>query len=251
MAAAYDNFDYPAYWIGRDYEHKSEIVALRYLLGKIKKIASILEVGAGFGRLVPFYAYRAKKVIVSDPSARNLKIARQSLGTKKSLRYLHISLENLPKKIKPGSIDLVIMIRVLHHINNLDVAFKNIYKLLGTDGYVIFEFANKTHIKSRFKHFVKGDFRYFKDKTTTDIRSLKAIKKGSLPFLNYHPEKIHTILNDFGFRVVDQLSVSNIRSPQVKKIFSTEMLLFFEKLLQKPLSFIDFGPSIFILAKKR
>lgn len=251
MSAAYDSFDYPAYWIGRDYEHKSEIIAIRTLLTRIKKVKTILEIGAGYGRLVPSYAFRAKKVIISDPSARNLKLARNALNPKLNMRFLQVSLEKLPGKIRSGSIDLIIMVRVLHHLSNLELSFRNVYRLLNKDGYIIFEFANKRHIKSTFKHFIKGDFTYLKDKTSTDIRSKKSIKSGTLPFLNYHPEKIKTVLDQFGFTVIEQLSVSNIRQEFLKKVFSTELLLFFEKLFQKPLSFLDFGPSIFILAKKK
>jgi hypothetical protein len=47
--AAYDTFDYPSYWIGRDYEHKAEVFALSRLIERIKKLRSILEIGAGFG----------------------------------------------------------------------------------------------------------------------------------------------------------------------------------------------------------
>ena len=98
MSAAYDTFDYPGYWIGRDYEHKSEVIALKALLQKIKRIKTILEVGAGFGRLVPSYAFRAKKIILSDPSSKSLKIARGAFSGKKSIKFIHSCLENLPAK---------------------------------------------------------------------------------------------------------------------------------------------------------
>jgi ubiquinone/menaquinone biosynthesis C-methylase UbiE len=251
VTAAYDTFDYPSYWIGRDYEHKSELLAIRTLLGKIKKIKTILEIGAGFGRLVPTYAYRAKKVILTDPSARNLKLARMAFKDKKNIKFLHASLEKLPSKLRPGSIDLVILVRVLHHLSDVDLAFKIVNRSLKSDGYVILEFANKKHIKSTLKHFIKGDFTFIKDKSTTDIRSKKAIKKGTLPFLNFHPEKIKAVLDRFGFEVIEELSVSNIRSSFLKKYFATEMLLFAEKLLQRPFSYLNFGPSIFILARKK
>jgi ubiquinone/menaquinone biosynthesis C-methylase UbiE len=251
VTAAYDTFDYPSYWIGRDYEHKSELIALRTLLGKIKKIKTILEVGAGYGRLVPTYSFRAKKVILTDPSARNLKIARAAFKSKKNFKYIHSSLEHLPKKVRPSSVDAIIMIRVLHHLSNVDLAFKTIHRTLGPGGYLIFEFANKKNIKSTIRHFLKGDFSYIKDKSATDLRSKKSIKKGMLPFLNFHPEMIKAVLHQFGFEVVRELSVSNIRSSFLKKFFATEFLIFIEKMLQTPFSYLDLGPSIFILAKKR
>lgn len=251
MPAAYDTFDYPGYWIGRDYEHKSEVIALKAFLQKIKKVKNILEIGSGFGRLMPSYGFRAKNIILSDPSAKTLKIAREAFKNRKNIKFIHSSLENLPSKIKPASVSLVIMIRVVHHIKDIDTAFKIIHKLIVPNGYYIFEFANKKHIKSTIKQFFKGNFRFFNDLTTMDIRSKKSIKRGTLPFLNYHPDKIKEVLAQYGFEVIEERSVSNIRSTFIKRIFSTELLVSLERLLQKPFSYIDFGPSIFILARKK
>jgi hypothetical protein len=53
MPAAYDTYDYPSYWEGRDYEHGSEEIAIKGFLNRIAKIKTALEIGAGYGRLVP------------------------------------------------------------------------------------------------------------------------------------------------------------------------------------------------------
>jgi len=251
MSAAYDTFDYPGYWIGRDYEHKSEIIALKAFLQKIKKVKNILEIGAGFGRLMPSYAFRAKRIILTDPSAKTLKIAREAFSDRKNVKFIQSSLENLPTKIRSNSINLVIMIRVIHHIKDVDNAFRIIHRMISPNGYFSFEFANKKHIKARFKEYLKGNFSFLSDKSPRDIRSLKSIKKGTLPFMNYHPDKIKDILTQYDFEVVEERSVSNIRSTFLKNIFSTDLLVSLEKVLQPPFSYIDFGPSIFILARKR
>ena len=39
------------------------------------------------------------------------------------------------------------MIRVLHHIEDIDNAFVNVSNLLKEKGYFILEFPNKTHLK--------------------------------------------------------------------------------------------------------
>lgn len=251
MPAAYDTFDYPSYWIGRDYEHKSEVLVIKNFLQKIPKIHTILEIGAGFGRLAVAYSFRAKKIILSDPSSRTLKVARETLKNKKNIKYLHSSLENLPSKVRPGSVDLIVMVRVLHHISNIEEAFKIINRCLSHGGYFIFEFANKKHIKATLRNVLNGNLSFLKDKSTTDIRSKKSIRLNTIPFLNYHPEKIKDILNNYGFDILEKRSVSNIRSPLAKRLFSVDFLVYFEALLQKPLSYLDFGPSIFILARKR
>lgn len=251
MGAAYDTFDYPSYWIGREYEHKSEILAIKSFLSKIKKIKTILEIGAGFGRLAPVYAFRAKKIILSDPSARTLKVARETFKLKRNFKYIHSSLENLSSKVRPKTIDLIVLVRVLHHLHDIKKAFRIMNKVLKPGGYLIFEFANKKHLKATVKNVLKGNFFFYKDLATADIRSRRAINRGTLPFLNYHPEKIKSILSEYGFEVIDKKSVSNIRSSFLKRIFSTELLLFFEKTLQTPFSLFDFGPSIFVLARKK
>lgn len=251
MGAAYDNFDYPAYWVGREYEHKSEIVAIKSFLNKIKKIRTILEIGAGFGRLASTYSFRAHKNILSDPSSRSLKIARATYKSKKNIKYIHSSLENLPTKVRKGSVDLIVMVRVIHHLKDIHKSFRIINRLLKPNGYLIFEFANKRHFKATVRNLIKGNFAFTKDIATTDLRSKRAIKRGTLPFLNYHPEKIKLVLDELGFEIIEKKSVSNIRSTFLKRLFSTELLVFFDQLLQKPFSFLDFGPSIFVLARKR
>ena len=249
MGAAYDTFDYPSYWIGREYEHKSEVFALRAFLGKIRQVKTILDIGTGFGRLVPFYSFRAKKIILTDPSSKLLKLARDAFKSKKNLKFIHSSLENLPARIPKNAVDLIIMIRVIHHIKDIDAAFAIFRHLLKSGGYLILEFANKSHLKATLRHFLVGDFTFPIDPTTTDIRT-RRIKRG-LPFLNFHPDKIDEIMDEYGFDIIEKRSVSNIRSALMKKIFSPDFLVYLDTLTQKVLSHVNFGPSIFILARKR
>ena len=57
-------------------------------------------------------------------------------------------------------------------------------------------------------------------------------------------------IKDNGFEILSKRSVSNIRSKDMKKRVSMDVLIFFERLLQRPLAQMHFGPSIFILARK-
>ena len=250
MPAAYDSFNYPSYWIGREYEHKSETIALKEFLSRIRKIATTIEIGTGFGRLVPIYAFRSKKVILTDPSSKLLKIAKEVFGKQKKIKFIHSSLENLPGKIRTASADLIIMVRVVHHIKNLDIVFNNLNRLLKTGGYLVFEFANKKHWKATFREFLAGNFTFPIDINTSDIGTKKGKKISTLPFLNFHPDRINEVMGEYGFEIIEKRSVSNIRSTFLKKIFPTDFLVFLDKITQKPFSHVDFGPSIFILARK-
>ena len=250
MPAAYDTYDYPAYWDNREYEHKSEYYAIKTLLDKIPHIKTIIEIGAGYGRLFSSFSYRAKKIILSDPSASSLSLARRKIANIKKTVFIQSSLENLHNRLSGGMSDLVIMVRVLHHIEDTQKAFKVIAKLLKNDGYFILEFANKGHLKATLKEFIKGNITFRIDISPIDKSRRKSKKNKSLPFINYHPDEITEQLKNAGFTVVEKLSVSNIRSTFLKKIVSTATLIDIEKTLQKPLSYLNFGPSIFILAKK-
>lgn len=251
MSAAYDTYDYPSYWIGREYEHKAEVIALKNFLAKIKKIRVILEIGAGFGRLVDSYSFRAKKVIITDPSSKLLKIARLKFNDKKRFKFIHSSLENLPQKIRRHNIDLIVLIRVIHHLQNLETSIKIINHLLKKNGYLILEYPNKRNLKAVIKAFLRGNFTFPIDIFTDDLRSKKSKKKKTLPFLNYHPDKIEIILKEAGFKIIEKRSVSNLRSTFLKKIFATDTLLYFETIFQKPFSYFYLGPSIFLLAQKK
>lgn len=250
MATPYDTYDYTAYWEGRAYEHESEVVCVREFLSKIPKIDQVLEIGGGFGRMVPYYVYRAKQVYLTEPSAKLLSQARKRLTEFKNIKFLQSTLENLPGKIRTKS-DLVIIIRVLHHIEDLDKAFSSISRLTASDGYVILEFANKIHAKAVAAHFAKGDFKFINDKSTIDARSEKSKRAKTIAFVNHHPALILEKLKNYGFEVKLVRSVSNIRSGFVKKHIPTSVLVSIEKILQPFFSWVNFGPSVFILAQKR
>lgn len=250
MPAAYDTYDYPSYWHGRDYEHGSEIIAIRSLLEKIPKIKKILEIGSGYGRLTPSYRFRAERIVLVDPSSKLLKIAKINLNVK-DIKFVHSSIENLSKKMRARSVDLIIFVRVLHHLKNPDNALKTINKLLKDKGFVVLEFANKCHFKAKVAELIHGNITFPLEIFPRDLRSKRTKKKGSLPFLNFHPEAMKNKLEEAGFKIIEERSVSNFRNSLVKKILSTAFLLSLEKYLQKPFSYIDFGPSVFILAQKK
>ena len=250
MAAHYDNYDYPSYWTERDYEHKSEVLVIKSFLDKISKIGTILDVGAGFGRLTPKYLHRAKKVVLAEPSSKLLSKARKTLPNKK-IKFVQTTIDNLNKKVKSQSINLVLFVRVAHHMRDLDQTFDNIHKVLDHKGYFIMEFANKRHLKAMVLEFIKGNFTFAHDIFPRDISSEKSKKQNALPFINYHPDIICAKLKEHGFKIIEVRSVSNIRSPFMKKYFPLSTLLFFESFMQEFASKLKLGPSIFVLAQKR
>lgn len=250
MPAAYDTYDYQEYWEDRQYEHMSEVSVIKGFLDLIPRIKKIIEIGGGFGRMVPYYAFRAKSVTLTDPSASLLSQARELLPSHSNVNFVQSKIENFDSKFRSSSFDLAIMIRVMHHVKSPQVVIKRVARVLKPQGYFILEFANKIHFVNVFKKAMQGNLTYMADITPEDRRSAKMIKRGTLPFVNYHPDEIKSILKENGFKILEVMSVSNIRSPFLKRHLPLSMLMFMERLLQKPLSYLNFGPSIFILARK-
>ncbi len=250
MPAAYDTYDYPSYWKNREYEHLSEFLAIKKFLVRIQHINKSIEIGAGFGRLLPSYLFRVKKIFITDPSAKLLSKARKKFSKHKNIHFIQSTLQNIKSKPKIRNFDLCIMVRVLHHMDDIDKTFSEISSLLADRGYFILEFANKSHLKASVRKMLSGDFTYPLNIFPVDIRSKKHIQNNTLPFINYHPDQVLEKLKDAGFEIIEIRSVSNIRSTIMKKLFPLNFLLDMESMLQIPFSKLFFGPSVFVLARK-
>ena len=244
MSTIYDQYDYPQFWEGRDYEHGSEVIAIQKFLHKIPQINRLIDIGAGYGRITPYYIYRARRSVLIDSSSKLLKLAKQKASyfdgkRADNVRYVHIKVQNISKKLKNGTFDVVICVRFLHHLENPSEAFSIANKLLKKNGYLVMEFPNKLHGKALIKRLFVSKLIYAKDNTPFS------------PYKNFHPTEIQNELKKHGFELIEKRSVSNIRSTLLKKHLPLSVLLLLEDILQRPFSSLNFGPSIFILARKR
>jgi ubiquinone/menaquinone biosynthesis C-methylase UbiE len=242
------SYDYQKYWRTREYENQSEKIALKKLLTLIPKKESLIDIGGGFGRLVPNYAPLFKSCLLVEPSQKLLNQAKKLCPKYKNLSVKKSFVEKLP--VESEVFDVALLIRVLHHLTNLPQVIKEVKRALKPGGYLILEFANKMHFKNCLKALLKLDFKFFTDHTPKDVSQ----KEGVAPFFNYHPNQIKTLLLGNGFKIIKSFPVSNFRHPLCKKLIPLKILLFFESLLQLLTSHFPLlkysGPSIFILAQK-
>ncbi len=250
MPVPYDSYDYPQYWLGREYEDRAEKIALRKLIKKIpsSQRKKILDIGAGFGRQTPVYAPLFKKCILLDASKKLLGKAQSRLKKYSHLEFKQGRAEDLP--FPKEEFEAALIIRVIHHLPEPKKAFLEAQRVLKPQGYLILEFANKIHFRAKLRAWLKGDFYFTKDLSSIEQRSLASIKAKKIPFLNHHPQKIEKDLSQAGFKIIERLSVSNFRHPLIKKIVPLSILLKLETISQKPLVKIYFGPSIFLLCQK-
>ncbi len=236
--------NYLDYWNGRDYENTAEEMAIKRLL-KGKHFNAAADIGGGFGRLCILLENYANKVTLAEPSQKQLDIAKDFLKDHPKIERKLTQADNL--SFKTGSVDLVTMIRVMHHLPDPSTEFKEIHRVLTDDGYFILEVANYAHFINRTKYFLTARRL---PKEPVDIRSEAYRKKGSVEFVNHNPKTVIKQLAHAGFKVERVLSVSNLRSPALKKVMPRKSMTAIESLLQVPLSRTYFGPSVFFLCKK-
>jgi len=236
--------NYLHYWDGRDYENAAEEMAIKRLLeGKHFKRAA--DIGGGYGRLCLLLEKYADKVTLTDPSQQQLDIGAEYLKDHPEVDRKIMQVDDL--KFKNGELNLLTMIRVMHHLPDPTAGFAEISRVLAKDGYAIIEVANYMHGRNRLKHLLKGK------KLPTepvDIRSEANKKSSEIPFVNHNPHTVIKQLAHAGLKVDRMLSVSNLRSPGLKNIMPKRVMLAIEGILQPTLANSFFGPSVFFLVKK-
>lgn len=237
--------NYKDYWKGRDYEHAAEEMAITRLL-KGQHFENAVDVGGGYGRLSKFLTKFADMVTLAEPSQQQLDIAEDFLKDTPQVERKLLQAADL--KMPDSSVDLVLVVRVLHHLPDPAPEFNEIARVLKPGGTFLLEFANDAHFLNRVRYGLKGKS---VPKTPVDIRSEANRKSDEIPFVNHHPKTIIKQLQAAGFEVERTLSGSNLRSPALKKAFGTRPLLAAEKLMQPMLAPIYFGPSTWLLLKKK
>ncbi len=236
--------NYLHYWDGRDYENAAERIAISRLL-KGKHFRHAVDIGGGYGRLCIFLEKYADTVTLAEPSQQQLDIAKDFLKNHPEIDRKLMQADDL--KFKAGSVDLFTMIRVMHHLPDPSNEFNELSRSLSDDGFLILEVANYAHARNRLKHLLKGQPL---PQEPVDIRSAKNKKGSEIAFVNHNPRTVQKLLAHAGLKVVQTLSVSNLRSPTLKKILPHAVMLQAEKALQPALAKTYFGPSVFFLIKK-
>jgi SAM-dependent methyltransferase len=241
----HDKHSYEEFWVGRDYEHLSEVEAIKkFLKNEHFKIA--LDYGGGYGRLAPIVLKYSDQIILADPSVKQLDIAKKKFKDNNKIKYVKIK-KSGSIEMPNSSVDLLLMIRVSHHLRDPLPTFKEINRVLNDNGRAIIEIANYSHFVHRLKYAAK--FKSIPLEPVSVGTSANGINDIT-PFVNHNPRNIINLLHQSGLTITDKLSVSNLRSRVLKKNVPIQTLIKVEDKLQRPLSNIYFGPSVFFYVKK-
>lgn len=245
VADQYDRgYDYTKYWNNRDYENESEQVAMRTLL-EGRHFARAADVGGGFGRLCLLLREYADHVTLAEPSQTQLDAAESVLAQTDIVR-LRTQADDLD--FPDASLDLITMVRVMHHIPEPTNEFAELARVLKPGATAVIEVANYGHFKNRRRFKKEGRSLPLEP---VSIRTVAADEPDAIAFVNHNVNTVVEQLDRAGFDLVRKLSVSNLRSEKLKRLLPTGLLVAVEKRLQKRLAKSDFGPSIFLELRKR
>ena len=244
--AYYDdqNLNYADYWTGRGYEHEAEVMAVRRLLAG-RTFEHAVDVGGGYGRLSVVLCEYARRVTLVDSSQQQLDLARPFLAAHPEVYAARMAADDL--RLDDACADLVMMVRVLHHLPEPADELREVHRILRPGGYAIVEAANVAHAVNRVRYLVK---RAAIPLTPVDVLPQHLRGDSAIPFVNHHPGTVAGLLRDTGFRLERTLSVSNLRHRMATRLLPRPALLAVERLLQERLAALYFGPSMFFLLRK-
>ncbi len=234
----YEGSDYRArFWEnqGRIYEDQVERIALRALMPASGD--TLIEVGAGFGRLANEYnGYQ--RVVLFDYSRSLLREAQQMLGDDPRFIYVAGNWYNMP--FVDDLFATMVQIRTIHHAADVPALFAELRRIAQPRGSYILEFANKRNIKAMLRHAL--------GKQEWSPYDREPIEFAELNF-DFHPQWMRHQLEKAMFHVKQQRTVSHFRLNALKKAVPSSLLINADKFLQPTGNWFQFTPSVFSLCK--
>lgn len=219
---------------GREYEDRAERFALRRLIPA--RGVRVLEIGAGFGRLVSLYRHFGE-VVLLDYSDDQLRDARHTWGDDR-MHYVAANWYHMP--FADASFDAVLTVRVLHHAEDLPALMGEIARILAPGGIYVLEFANKRNLKAIARYALRRQAWNPFDPAPVEYHPLH---------WDFHPRWMQALLRANGFTVERRLTVSHFRAALLKRLVPAPVLARADAALQWTGRYFQFTPSVFIRAR--
>jgi ubiquinone/menaquinone biosynthesis C-methylase UbiE len=221
----------------RAYEDAVERVALRALLPPPGK--RLVEIGAGFGRLLDLYA-GYDEVVLFDYSRTLLQEARARWGDAAPSgqpRYRYVAGDFYALPFVDSLFDTVSMVRVIHHAQNAPQALQGISSILAPGGAFVLEFANKRNLKAIARWLLRRQAWNPFDPEPIEFVELN---------FDFHPRWMRAQLAQAGLYIQAQRSVSHFRLGLLKRLVPQRWLVTLDRLIQPTGRWWQLTPSVFV-----
>ncbi len=252
------------FWPSRPYEDRCDRMGLRALLPPTGD--SLVELGAGFGRLANEYTgYR--RVVLLDLSGVQIEAARERL--KDDPRYEIVEGDMFALPFEDASLDTVVCIRVIHHFEDPRPAIAEMARILRPGGVLVLEAANKRNFRAILLYVLRrqktSPFKRGSEPATSAylvperFRQKAAGSPAGQPkaewsaTTDYHhsPVDVRHWLKAWGLEVKTTRTVSNFRARALTGRVPLRVLVGLERATQRLLAPVTPGPEMFFKAIKK
>lgn len=233
----YEHSQYKAdFWEGqgRGYEDATERLAIEQLLPKHG--VRVAEIGAGFGRLAKLYL-GYEQIVLFDYSRTLLQDAVQQWGHDPRFVFVAGNIYQLP--FAAGSLDSLVMVRVMHHLADVPQALQQLERVLHKRSVAVIEYANKRNLKAMARWLLRQQ--------AWSPFSLAPIEFVALNF-DFHPRWMSEQLMKAGLVCKQQFAVSHFRLPLLKERMDVGRLARLDSYLFRPGGYYPLAPSVFVQA---
>lgn len=231
----YEGSDYRTrFWEqgGRDYEDLAERQALRRLMPA--RGDTLLDIGAGFGRLADEYA-GYKRVVLFDYSRTLLREAQARLGD--DPRFIYVAGDWYRMPFVDNLFDTMVQVRTIHHAADVPALMRQLARIARPKGSYILEFANKRNLKAML--------RYLLGRQSWSPYAPEPVEFVELNF-DFQPTWMLAQLAAVGFKPGQILTVSHFRLAILKRLVPTRLLTALDGLLSRTGNWAQYSPSVFV-----
>lgn len=147
--ADYNEGDFREYWTGRSKEllHNSECRILAELLPPQQ--GWFVDIGAGFGRLVPRYTAPDRKIVLVDYAMNHLEMAAKEYADL-DLHYIAADAYNLPFRNEVFSSG--VCIRLFHHIVRATPFLEEVSRVFRRRSHIVMTYMNRRSLLRVFRY---------------------------------------------------------------------------------------------------
>jgi SAM-dependent methyltransferase len=235
----YEGSDYRArFWEegGRDYEDQVERVALRRLMPPTGD--TLLDVGAGFGRLADEYG-GYERVVLFDYSRSLLREAQERWRDDPRILYVAGNWYNLP--FADGLFATLVQVRTLHHAADAPALFRELARVARPEAAYVLEFASKHNLKAMVRYWLGRQAWSPFDEEPVEFVELN---------YDFHPDWIAAQLREAGFEPGKRLAVSHFRFAPLKRLAPTSWLVALDSAIQRTGEWWQLTPSVFLRSRR-
>ncbi len=219
---------------GREYEDAAERLALQELMPPVG--IRIAEIGAGFGRLSDLYL-GYEQVVLFDYSRTLLQDAVRTRGSDPKFVFVAGNIYALP--LATGILDTLVMVRVMHHLANVNRALEQLNRTLHDQSVAVLEYANKRNLKALLRWV--GRRQHWSPLAHEPVEFLE---------LNYdfHPSWMDERFAQAGMHITKQYGVSHFRLSLLKERIPPQALARVDRALFGVGGRYPIAPSVFVQA---